>query len=200
MPSSGRWVVLFTGRVSPPRRRVPFCTGRKEPKSRQRVGTIGRNGFAAPASMLPTPWTPVYGGYPLGQAEHFRRAKSEWLSAILSGPLGPGFAKITATAVPQLRLALPSKCSRSVFRRRGDPCGRPEHGPASVRPLRKEGWASVFAVGAAHLGRPPFYEVHLAGAPRGSPTQPRKAFLKPVGEGTTPLIKGPIPPIRGKWP
>ena len=91
MPSSGRWVVLFTGRVSPPRRRVPFCTGRKEPKSRQGVGAIGRNGVAAPASMPPTPWTPVYGGYPLGRAKHFRRAKSEWLSAISSGPLGPGF-------------------------------------------------------------------------------------------------------------
>ena len=51
--------------VSPPRRRVPFCTGRKEPKSRQGVGAIGRNGVAAPASMPPTPWTPVYGGYPL---------------------------------------------------------------------------------------------------------------------------------------
>ena len=85
----------------------------------------------------------------------------------------------------------------------------------------------------------------LAGAPRGSPTQTRKLFLKPVGEddspyqgemaqrargdrelplppsfgsaplsaagaaisrpqafpwGPTLLIKGPIPPIRGKWP
>ena len=46
--------------------------------------------------------------------------------------------------------------------------------------------ASGYAVGAAHLGRPPFYEVHLAGAPRGSPTQPRKASLKPVGEGIAP--------------
>ena len=125
MPSSGRWVVLFTERVSPPRRRVPFCTGRKEPKSRQGVGAIGRNGVAAPASMPPTPWTPVYGGYPLGQAEHFRRAKSEWLSAISSGPLGPGFAKIAAAAVPRLRLTLPSQRSRSVFRRRGGTPGPP---------------------------------------------------------------------------
>ena len=62
MPSSGRWVVLFTGRVSPPRRRVPFCTGRKEPKSRQGVGAIGRNGVATPASM-PPPLDPRYGGH-----------------------------------------------------------------------------------------------------------------------------------------
>ena len=39
---------------------------------------------------------PVYGGYPSGWAVTFRRAKFEWLSAIPSGPLGPGFAKIRA--------------------------------------------------------------------------------------------------------
>ena len=57
-----------------------FLHGQKGTKEPPRgVGAIGRNGVAAPASMPPTPWTPVYGGYPLGQAEHFRRAKSEWL-------------------------------------------------------------------------------------------------------------------------
>ena len=60
------WIRCAQGSISPPRRRVPFCTGRKEPKSRQGVGAIGRNGVAAPASMPPTPWTPIYGGYPLG--------------------------------------------------------------------------------------------------------------------------------------
>ena len=116
------------GGISPPRRRVPFCTGRKEPKSRQGEGAIGRNGVAAPASMPPTPWTPVYGGYPLGRAKHFRRAKSEWLSAISSGPLGPGFAKIAAAAVPRLRLAWPNQRFGAVFRRRG---GCP-HPPVSL--------------------------------------------------------------------
>ena len=45
----------------------------------------------------------------MGQAENFRRAKMEWLSAIPPGPLGPGFAKIAAVAVPQQRLALPNQ-------------------------------------------------------------------------------------------
>ena len=52
-----------------------------------------------------------------------------------------------------MRLALPSKCSRSVFRRRGGPRGRPEHGSASVQPPQKEGTVSSFAVGAA-ISRP----------------------------------------------
>ena len=42
----------------------------------------------------------------------FRRAKSEWLSAVQSGPLGPGCSKIAVCAVPVPRLALPSRCSR----------------------------------------------------------------------------------------
>ena len=53
-------------------------------------------------------------GLPLGVGKNFRRAKSEWLSAISSGPLGPGFAKIAAAAVPRLRLTLPSQRSRSI--------------------------------------------------------------------------------------
>ena len=44
----------------------------------------------------PHPLEPPLRGLPLGRAEYFRRAKSEWRSAISSGPLGPGFAKIRA--------------------------------------------------------------------------------------------------------
>ena len=51
---------------------------------------------------------PHYGGYPFGRAKNFRRAKSEWLLSFHSGPLGPGFAKIAAGAVPPPRLAWPS--------------------------------------------------------------------------------------------
>ncbi len=51
--------------------------------------------------------------------QNFRRAKSERLSAVPSGPLGPGFAKIAAAAAPQPRLALPNQRLRCGFRRRG---------------------------------------------------------------------------------
>ena len=51
----------------------------------------------------------------MGWAKNFRRAKSEWLSAIFSGPLGPGIPKIEAGAAPPPRLTLPSQRSRFVF-------------------------------------------------------------------------------------
>ena len=50
----------------------------------------------------------------MGWAKNFRRAKSEWLSAIFSGPLGPGIPKIEAGAAPPPRLTLPSQRSRFV--------------------------------------------------------------------------------------
>ena len=90
--------------------------------------TKGSPGDAAGANFVRhdgLPPGPHYGGYPLGRAENFRRAKMEWHSAIQSGPLGPGYAKIVAAAAPQLRLALPNQRSQCGFRRRGDPCGRP---------------------------------------------------------------------------
>ena len=80
---------------------------------------------------------PHYGGYPLSQAGNFRRAKSEWLVQISTEPLGPGCSKIAAAALPQLRLALPSRW-RLVLGCRARPPGRAVYicGPASVRPLR----------------------------------------------------------------
>ena len=62
---------------------------------------------------------PLLRGLPLEPGKNFRRAKSEWLSAISSGPLGPGCSKIAAVAVPHLRLALPNQRSRSGFCCRG---------------------------------------------------------------------------------
>ena len=85
--------------------------------------------------LSPDPITVV--AYLLGFAI-FPARKNGVVSAISSGPLGPGFAKIAAAAISQLRLSLPNQRSRSVFPRRGDPCGRPEHGSAGVRPLRKK--------------------------------------------------------------
>ena len=62
--------------------------------------------------------------------------------ASLGFALGAAFGglfgwKISAGAGPLVRLALPNQRSHLVSSCRGDPRGRPEHGPASVRPLRK---------------------------------------------------------------
>ena len=61
----------------------------------------------------------------MSRAKNFRRAKSEWRSAIHPGPPGPGFAKIAGATFPQPRLPLPNQRSRSVIRRRGGTPGPP---------------------------------------------------------------------------
>ena len=77
MPSSGRWVVLFTGRVSPPG--GEFLSARAERNERAAKGWAQSAGTALPPlpPCCTPPGPPFYGGYPLGQAEHFRRAKFE---------------------------------------------------------------------------------------------------------------------------
>ena len=85
-------------------RREQRGIGQNAPGGRLRMGTL------VPIFALPP--DPCYRGYPLKWAKHFRRAKSEWRSAISPGPLGPGCSKIAAGAVSQLRLALPSQRSR----------------------------------------------------------------------------------------
>ena len=126
-----------------------------------------------PASMPPTPIPSAFGHLPLTRGvgplepplrgtrtckvvQNFRRAKSEWLVRIPTGPLGPGCSKIAAGAVSPLRLDLPSRW-RLVLSCRARPPGRAAYicGPASVRPLRKEGAASVSTVGAGVLTCPP---------------------------------------------
>ena len=52
---------------------------------------------------------PLYEGYPLNQAKNFRRAKSEWLFAFPSAPLGLAWLKISNSAISYPRLALPNK-------------------------------------------------------------------------------------------
>ena len=54
------------------------------------------------------------------------------------GPLGPGFPKISVCAVSVPRLALPSKRSQCAYRRRGDPCGRPQPSPLGEGAERSE--------------------------------------------------------------
>ena len=48
--------------------------------------------MSAPRSYSPFPG-PFYEGSPLNQAKNFRRAKSEWLFAFPSAPLGAGLAE-----------------------------------------------------------------------------------------------------------
>ena len=84
-------------------------------------------------------------------AEHFRRAKSEWRSAIPSGPLGPGFAKIRAwcgstTAPGFSQPTLPVR-----FHRRAA-FGRPQ--ARTARPYARPGVFWLFCRGGACSSRP----------------------------------------------
>ena len=57
------------------------------------------------------PRTPLRGTRTCQVLQCFRRAKFEWLSAVQSGPLGPGYTKILTAVLSELRLALPSQHS-----------------------------------------------------------------------------------------
>ena len=101
----------------------------------------GRRRGELRSPMTAFPRTPVTGALSRSGAKPFRRAKSEWHSAISSGPTGAlAVWKIGAGAVPFVRLALPNQWDRPLrgkrsfphFRRRGGPCGRP-HFPAGIR-------------------------------------------------------------------
>ena len=69
------------------------------------------------------PRTPLRGTRTCQVLQCFRRAKFEWLSAVQSGPLGPGYTKILTTALSELRLTLPSQRSWCVSWR--EPQGAP---------------------------------------------------------------------------
>ena len=55
------------------------------------------------------PPDPYYGGYPLDQAESFRRTKSEWQSKFPPGHWALSLQKFRTSAAPHLRLALTSQ-------------------------------------------------------------------------------------------
>ena len=138
---------------------------------------------------------PITGDALLFDVAEFPARKNGVASALPSGPLGPGFAKIAAGAVQKLRLGFPNQRSRCWIRRRGGPCGRP-------RWIRNQ--LSVLFVGAA-ISRPQAFPLQggrcpqrgrmrvpswlarpPAGGPKAPPTPPRKGFLKNVGEGLAP--------------
>ena len=121
-------------------------------------------GTSVPIFALPP--APCLRGPLLRSSAKFPARKIRVTAAIPPGPLGPGFAKIAAGAVPHQRLAWPSKRPGAysggspkglpypiqkefLENRRGGVC--PSRGPASVRPLRKrrEGFCD------RRRGRPP---------------------------------------------
>ena len=66
-----------------------------------------------------SPRTPVTGVTPCSGQNISGAQNQECLGAGPSGPLGPGFTKIRTSAVPHLRLSLPSQRSQPDSRRRG---------------------------------------------------------------------------------
>jgi len=121
MPSSGRWMALFAGEFRRLRAASDFARGGKVTKTPP--GTAPDEHFVL---IVAFPRTPIYGGYPLEQAESFRRAKSEWVSEFPPGHWALGLQKL-----PLLRF----------------------HSCAWV--VRTNVPGSVSAVGAGVLTRPP---------------------------------------------
>ena len=121
MPSSGRWMPLFAGEFRRLRAASDFAHGGKVTKTPP--GTAPDEHFVL---IVAFPRTPIYGGYPLEQAESFRRAKSEWVSEFPPGHWALGLQKL-----PLLRF----------------------HSCAWV--VRTNVPGSVSAVGAGVLTRPP---------------------------------------------
>ena len=120
-------MICFCERISPPQRRgrVPPCGAGSFSTWKRNQKTLwgGRNRQerrCRPCLHAALPLEPPLRGTRTCEVEqNFRRAKMERLSAVPSGPLGPGFAKIAAAAAPQPRLALPNQRLRCGFRRRG---------------------------------------------------------------------------------
>ena len=175
-------MIFYGGGVSPPRRRdrVPPCgagsfsTWKRNQKTlwggRNRQDRQSRSCLHAALPLEP----PLRGTRTCEVEQNFRRAKSERLSAVPSGPLGPGFAKIAAAAAPQPRLALPNQRLRCGFRRRGGcphpparwnmDCGPREHPHPSrlrraplpllsLRDISPYQGESSFPLGGGRLGR-----------------------------------------------
>ena len=89
MPSSGRWMALFAGEFRRLRAASDFARGGKVTKTPP--GTAPDEHFVL---IVAFPRTPIYGGYPLEQAESFRRAKSEWVSEFPPGHWALGLQKL----------------------------------------------------------------------------------------------------------
>ena len=123
MPSSGRWMALFAGEFRRLRAATYFAHGGKVGKTPP--GTAPDEHFVL---IVAFPRTPLRGTRTCQVLQCFRRAKFEWLSAVQSGPLGPGIPKIETNAVPVPRLALLSRGSLVRI-----PAGGPRASPTQFR-------------------------------------------------------------------
>ena len=100
------------------------------------------------------PRTSLRGTRTCKSAENFRRAKSEWLSAVQSGPLGPGIPKIETNAVPVLRLALPNRWWLA-WSRRARPPGRAAFG-CCKKVVGAAHWAARLSSNRLETQGPPY--------------------------------------------
>ena len=82
-------MVLFAGEFRRLRAASDFARGGKVTKTPP--GTAPDEHFVL---IVAFPRTPIYGGYPLEQAESFRRAKSEWVSEFPPGHWALGLQKL----------------------------------------------------------------------------------------------------------
>ena len=142
--------------------------------------------------MTAYPRSPHYGGYPLGQAENFRRAKSEWRSKFPPGHWALRRRKVRSTPFPP----------------NGENCAR-----SLAPPLQRKPASLGFALGAAFGGllggklplvrflrRAWFCRANMPGSTHGIPHLPPSGAPSPKGEGFGRPIPLPSPLGEGGWP
>ena len=145
----------------------------------------GRRRGELRSPMTAYPRSPHYGGYPLGQAENFRRAKSEWRSKFPPGHWALRRRKVRSTPFPP----------------NGENCAR-----SLAPPLQRKPATLGFALGAAFGGllggklplvrfrrRAWVCRANMPGSTHGIPHLPPSGAPSPKGEGFGRPIPLPSP-------
>ena len=149
MPSSGRWMVLFAGEFRRLRAASDFARGGKVTKTPP--GTAPDEHFVL---IVAFPRTPIYGGYPLEQAESFRRAKSEWASEFPPGHWALGLQKLPLLRFHSCAWVVQTNVPGSVSAVGATLAVARSAGRRGRRPLRKSQKLPLNFTGTAHLGCP----------------------------------------------
>ena len=167
--------------VSPPAGGDLLCPWRQ---SRQNAPG-GRLRMSAPRSYSPYPRTPFTGVTPWTLCGPSGAQNQECLGAVPSGPTG-------GLSEKKLELVRFYFCAwRCRTNAPGANPGRAGLGPA---PTRRMGPSLYLSRGGY---QPPATE--CSASPVGAAHWAARPSLPP-SRGLTPLVKGPIPPIRGNWP